>query len=142
MRCVHCLGSISEVTRDHWLPTSWYPSSTEAELERWTFPSCVECNRRYGQIEDRLRSRLALALDPTAPAAQGIVDSVHRGMSPGRGRNDRDRAARAARRTQIMEDMLAAHEVPAHAVLPGLGRWQGLQVTLSPPYTSLLSGRD
>jgi len=139
-RCVHCLAFISEVTRDHWLPSSWYPSSTEADLERWTFPACSGCNHLYGRIEDRLRSRLALALDPSAPAAQGVVASVHRAIDPDRGRNERDRDARAGRRSQLMREIFPGDQVPSYAVLPGLGPAEGEPIDTQ--FATLVSDSD
>lgn len=137
--CVHCRTNAA-TTEDHWFPDAWYPSTTPADLEKWTFPSCWGCNQRYGQIESRLQSRLALALSPSAPASQGLVDSVRRSMNPARGRNDRDRRARAARREQLMRQSFSAESTPPHAVLPGLGSAAG--VPLSQQVATLVAADD
>lgn len=126
--CVHCRMNAG-TTRDHWFPESWYPSTTPADLEKWTFPSCWECNQRYGKIESRLQSRLALALSPSAPASREVVESVRRSMNPARGRNDRDRRARAARRERLVEQSFSAELAPQHAVLPGLGPAAGVPLS-------------
>ncbi len=118
--CVHCQVHPAD-TEDHWFPKSWYPSSTPVDLEKFTFPSCWQCNQRCGQVEDRLHSRLALALDPLAGPALGVADSARRSMTPKRGRNERDRRARLAHRAHLMRESFSAESVPAHSILPGLG---------------------
>jgi len=110
-------------TKDHLFPASWYPSTTPPTTQRPTVPSCPACNARLGQIEERLR--LLLALDPGAPAAQGVVESVHRAMSPAAGRDARDQAARAATLKHLLDSALPAPDVPMTSVLPGLGPHAG-----------------
>lgn len=112
-------------TKDHLFPASWYPSTTPPTTQRPTVPSCPACNARMGKIEDRLRLRLPLALDPGAPAAQGLVESVHRAVSPAAGRDARDQAARAATLKRLLDSALPATEVPMDSVLPGLGPHAG-----------------
>src|SRR5262249_49500499 len=65
--CVHCRERAAD-TEDHWLPQSWYPAGSSTN-QMLVFPSCRVCNNRIGAVEDRLRSRLALALDPASAAA-------------------------------------------------------------------------
>ena len=118
-RCVHCPAAAD--TEDHWFPRSWYPSSTPANLEKWAFPSCSTCNGELGTIEDRLRHRFVLALDPEAIAAQSLVESALRSMNPAHGKSDRDRHARAARRAALERHMFPGNQFPASSMLPGLG---------------------
>lgn len=120
-RCVHCLADLIEETADHWFPRSWYPSSTPANLEKWTFPSCSKCNGELGAIEDRLKERLALGIDPQAAAGRGVVDSALRAVDPAHGRDERDRRARAARRAALERELIPGDQLPMESVLPGLG---------------------
>ncbi len=128
LRCVHCLEPLEDRTADHLLPHSWYPTSTPSSVQRATFPSCKACNVSHGAIEDRLRSSLVLALDPSAEAAKGLVQSVRRSMDPERGRNDNDRRLREARRNQVFQQVLRADEVEECSILPGLGPRPGTPV--------------
>lgn len=120
-RCVHCLAIVDEITADHWLPKSWYPSSTAPELAKWSFPCCQRCNSRLSQVEDRLRHRLALALDPASAAAEGILESAHRSFDPAVAKNERDARTRTSRRAALMRDIVRGDKLPAHSILPGLG---------------------
>jgi hypothetical protein len=43
-KCVHCLQDPVELTWDHVLPVSWYPTTTPPNLEKWQIPSCWPCN--------------------------------------------------------------------------------------------------
>jgi hypothetical protein len=120
-RCVHCLSVLVEETADHWFPRAWYPSSTPDQIAKWSFPSCVRCNGELGVIEDSLRHRLALGIDPGSLAGQGIVDSALRSMDPARAKNERDRRARAARRAALDRDLVPGNQLPLDSALPGLG---------------------
>lgn len=121
-RCVHCLIAVDgEGEADHWFPRSWYPSTTPADLEKWSFPSCPKCNRELGAIEDRLRHRLLLGVDPQTAGARGLVDSALRSLDPGRGKGERDRRARAARRAALERHLTPARQLPLESVLPGFG---------------------
>lgn len=117
--CVHC-GLNSANTKDHWLPLSWYPAGSPPDVEKWSFPSCHKCNHELGKVEERLRSRLALGLDPSDEVAQGILPSVKRD-DPKHGRNERDTALRQAKREKLMRELLRAAAVPSYSILPGLG---------------------
>lgn len=118
--CVHCRAHPGD-TEDHWFPKSWSPSTAPPEILGWTFPSCRRCNGVLGAIEDRLRSRLALALPPDSAAAQRVLPSVHKSMNPNLGRSDRDRRARKKRRDRFFQERLDPHLVPSNSYLPGLG---------------------
>lgn len=123
-RCVHCLKDGVELTSDHMFPKSWYPDATPANLEKWQFPSCLECNQRYSKIEGDLLNRVALALDASNPASTGLADAALRAMDPNAGRDEKDAAARAARGRKILGQMFVGEKIPDDAVLPGLGeRW-------------------
>lgn len=118
--CVHCGRRVAD-TQDHWFPASWWPAGVLPNVQRFTFPSCRDCNGRLGEIEDRLRSRLALGLSPSAPGAQGLVQSVHRSMNPERGKSHRDRSARRERREKLFRQTFPLDLMPTNSILPGLG---------------------
>jgi hypothetical protein len=61
-------------------------------------------------------------------------------MNPARGRNDRDRRARAARRQQLARQSFSADAVPQHAVLPGLG--PAASVPLADQVATLVAADD
>lgn len=124
-RCVHCLRRVDKVTSDHVFPRSWYPKTTPEELERWQAPACLECNRRYGQLEDELRLRLGLCLDPKSDQSRGVWNASVRSLDPEEGRDKRDREQREKRRQKILRQLIPPDEVPAQSVLPGFGPHAG-----------------
>ena len=68
--------------------------------------------------------RLALCVDPNIPEAAGIVAKALRGLDPKVGKSERDRAARAAKRRQILGEALEGLTIPQESIYPDLGeRW-------------------
>jgi hypothetical protein len=63
-KCVHCLKDNVELTDDHMFPKSWYPDTTAENLEKWTIPSCLECNQRLGKLERDLIGRVGAGTKP------------------------------------------------------------------------------
>jgi hypothetical protein len=123
-RCVHCLKEGVERNWDHVLPKSWYPDTTEAEMEKWQIPSCVACNDRYGKLERDLIGRLGLALDAGNPASAGLADKALRAINPDAAKNEGDAAARDARSKKILGEMYRGEQLKGKNVLPGLEeRW-------------------
>lgn len=123
-KCVHCLKEGVELTSDHMFPKAWYPDATPETLERWTFPSCFECNQRFSRIEGDLLNRVALALDTKHEASQGLADAALRAMDPTAGRDEKDAAARAARGRKMLGEMFKGEAIPEGQIMPGLGeRW-------------------
>lgn len=117
--CVYCAQRQAD-TRDHCFPSAWWPEGSTPYPQGWIVPACRQCNQHLGRIEDGLRPRLALGLDPGAPAAKGIVGSVHRGMRSEYGRDPRDARARKARRRAILQGTLPAGDTPLSSRLPVL----------------------
>lgn len=140
-KCVHCLKEGVELTSDHMFPKSWYPDTTPENLEKWQFPCCRPCNQRYSKIEDDLLNRFALTLDAKHPASQGLVDIALRAIDPNAGRDEKDAAARAARRRKILGDMFKGEKIPDDQVMHGLGeRWgrdKAEQLAIQIPRASL-----
>jgi len=122
-------------------PKAWYPDATPENLEKWQFPSCLECNQRYSKIEGDLLNRVVLALNTKHPASAGLVDAALRAMDPKAGRDEKDAAARAARAKKILKDTFKGEEIPKDAMLPGLGeRWgrsEGEQMAVQIPRSHL-----
>jgi hypothetical protein len=127
---VHCLRE-AERTWDHLFPVSWYPDSTPDNLERWKFPSCLECNGSYGRLEDDLLLRFGLCVDPATAEASGISERVRRSFDPSAARDDSDRAAREARLRKVVAEIEFAKSIPFQAenVLPGFGPRYGAEPT-------------
>jgi len=75
-------------------------------------------------MEDDLLLRLALCVDPNVPETSGIIDKALRSMKPEFARDERDRAARAARGARLRAELIDGPEIERSAVYPGLGeRW-------------------
>jgi hypothetical protein len=80
LRCVHCLRLAETPEWDHVFPRSWYPDTTPPTVQRWTVPSCPECNRKLGQLEKDLLVRLALCVDPQSEATSGLAARALRSL--------------------------------------------------------------
>lgn len=101
---MHCLRQEVDLTWDHVIPLSWYPESTPEDLEKWKVPSCEECNRTYGTLENDLLLRMGLCLDPADARAAGIADKALRAIKPEYAKNEKDRRAREAKRKKILDE--------------------------------------
>ena len=117
--CVHCLLSFDELTEDHVFPRSWYPDSTPGNVEKPWVPACWKCNQAYGRLEDDLKWRFGLCVDPVRAQASGIAETVLRSMDPAAARNQRDAASRQARRDKVLREVLPAEPGDERHVLPG-----------------------
>ena len=123
-KCVHCLADGVDRTWDHVFPRAWYPDTTPPDIYKWQIPSCHECNRDYGKMEEDLLFRLALCIYPNVKATSGIVDKALRSMKPEFAKDERDRAARTARAKWLRNELLDGIDIPWAAVYPGFGeRW-------------------
>src|SRR5437868_4605227 len=72
MRCVHCHKTLTKRTKDHVFPKSWFPENTPSNVQRWTVPSCADCNGNSGEMEKELFMRLTLCVDPRKAEASGL----------------------------------------------------------------------
>lgn len=120
-KCVHCLEEFEAVTEDHLFPKAWYPNTTPDNLEKWKFPSCVDCNNYYSRIEDDLMCQIGLCLDPDDSAGKGIAEKALRSIDPKSAKNEKDQRARAARKTKLYQTMMVYKDVPKTGVLPNFG---------------------
>ncbi len=121
-RCAHCLWYFDVLTSDHVFPLSWYPETTPSDLEKWQMPSCDECNKKYGKIENDLLRHFGLCLDGTQEAAKGIPQKAVRAISPKAGRDPKDSCCRQQLLQKTLREALKGSDVPTSAVLAGFGR--------------------
>jgi hypothetical protein len=121
LKCVHCLKELQDdVSWDHVFPLSWYSSDTPKDLEKWKVPSCVSCNKRLGKIEDDLRIRLALGLNPNHSATQKLVAAAVRAINPKPDLDSREVAIRQGKQRKILRSFPGvSKEHRKRATLPG-----------------------
>ena len=123
-KCVHCLKTFDVLTWDHVFPEAWYPDTTLPNLYKLQIPSCYKCNKEYGRLENDMMIRLALCVDPERPETAAIVSKGLRAINPDAGKSERDKAARAAKRSQILRQMIEGPAIPEMAIYPGFGeKW-------------------
>ena len=126
LRCVHCSKSLTKKTKDHVFPKSWYPENTPNTVQRWTAPSCDECNGQSGERERELFIRLALCVDPRNPEVEGLSRRAVRSFGVGAaGISDEERRAREALKKRILSETRSYS--PGTEIFPGLGPHPGFQ---------------
>ena len=124
VRCVHCGQPLAKETADHVFPKSWYPDTTAPEVQRWTVPSCGNCNNKLGAIESKVFSRLALCVDPRKAEAAGLSAKVMCSLGIGvNGLNAQEAEHRRAQKLKIMEAIEPYR--PGISILPGFGPHPG-----------------
>lgn len=123
-RCVHCLKDAKTRNWDHVFPRGWYPDSTPPNLEKWKVPSCVKCNREYGELEAEFAILLSACIDPRSAESSGIWKKTLMALDPSRGRDGKDSLARQRKKKELLDSILSGDEIPEEGVFPGLGeRW-------------------
>lgn len=120
-RCTHCLKEVEERNWDHVLPEAWYPKSTPLDMEKWKVPSCLDCNREYGRIEQDLMIKFGLCLDPNHPDTKDIVEKALRSIQPEHGRDQRDQQRREQKQRKVLGDTVTFEQLPDHGVFPNFG---------------------
>jgi hypothetical protein len=122
-RCVHCLRVTESLTADHVFPTSWYPDTTSPTVQRWTVPSCPECNHALGQLEKDLLIRLVLCIDPKSDAVSGLASKALRSLGvDAEGLSETERSYRDKLKTKIRSELMAYADVAEKpGAIPGLG---------------------
>ncbi|MBB6245696.1 hypothetical protein [Rhodanobacter sp. A1T4] len=122
--CVHCLRYVDKLTWDHVFPVSWYPHRTSPGIEMWKMPACHECNHAYGRMEENLLLRLAMCVDPEAPATKEIVQRALRAVDADAGRNYKDKLRRYKKRESILRNISSGDQISSEGIYPQLGeRW-------------------
>jgi hypothetical protein len=105
-------------------PKSWYPETTGTDIEKWKIPVCEPCNKEHGVREQDLMILIGLCIDRHAIEAAGIVPKVLRSLIPDLAKNEKDRRAREAKRTQVLKRLLKLSDFPSSAIYPGFEeRW-------------------
>jgi hypothetical protein len=125
-RCVHCGQQLGDETRDHVFPKSWYPETTPGEIQRWTVPSCADCNNKLGGMERELFNRLALCVDPRKIEAAGLAAKAVRSMGIG----TEELSAKEAEHRRVQKLKITSATGPYETgtdTLPGLGPHPGFR---------------
>lgn len=132
-RCVHCLREFSGTTKDHVFPASWYPETTDAKVQRWTVPSCGECNNKFGALEKELLVQFGLCIDPRKWAALGLSKKALRTLGVGVQNLPSDEAAhRAGHKKKVLSGMRPVTPEMSRSVLPGFGPHEGFSLEVQP----------
>jgi hypothetical protein len=123
-RCVHCRRILKKVTKDRVFPTSWYPVNTPAKIQRWTVPSCGECNGRFGALEQDLFIRMAICVGPIKAEAAGLSRKAVESLGV---RTSGLSAEEIKHRQMLREKILRETQpyAPGTETFPGLGPHAG-----------------
>ena len=100
-KCIHCLKDFESLTSDHLLPKAWFPKDMPENIERWQIPSCSECNKNYGKLEEDLLVAFSHCLDQKDPLCKGLYIKVKRSITPSAGRNEQDSEKRKNKRARF-----------------------------------------
>jgi hypothetical protein len=126
MKCVHCLKIVEQETKDHVFPKSWYPDNTPDEVQRWTVPSCAQCNGRLGRAEKGMFVRLALCADPTKAQASGMSKKALRTLGIGvADLEPKEKAHRVALLKKVFDEAKQLKNSGDRVLLPGAGPHPG-----------------
>lgn len=132
-KCVHCLQIFDGITRDHVLPSSWYPDATPEEVQRWTVPSCEACNNQLSRVERELLIRMGLCVDPERREALGISTRALRSLGIGAGElREREAGHRRTTRERITGQMRQFEDGMEAHVLPGFERRDEMPQAMRP----------
>jgi hypothetical protein len=115
------------LTSDHVFPVSWYPKTTPDDLEKWQMPSCNECNKKYGKIEEELLLKFGLCVMPFSYESFGIAEKTLRALNPNKGKNNRDIKFRQKKREKIIREAIDPTTVPITSIFPNFGFYEGIE---------------
>lgn len=128
LRCIHCGKPVDETTKDHVFPASWYPETTPEDAQRWTAPSCGECNNNLGSIEKKVFSRLILCVDPQKTGAAGLYAKLKRSLGISVvGLSKKEAEHRERQKIGLMSAIKPYSPERAASILPGLGSHMGFK---------------
>lgn len=126
LRCVHCREPLKNKTKDHVFPRSWYPETTPENVQRWTVPSCRNCNGKYGEMEKELFIRLVLCVGPVKAEASGLSKTALASLGVGAsGLSPTEKRHRLALKSRILRDIIPPD--PGREYLPGFGAHAGFR---------------
>jgi hypothetical protein len=138
--CVHCGLYFKALTWDHVFPKSWYPDTSPLDVEKWQIPSCKQCNKDYGKLEEELLIKIGLCLDPSDYRSSGIADKVLRALNPSFAHSNKDRRVREGKRRKILREAMQGDQIPFQGLFPNFDRadpgWT------EPPIAVLLKADD
>jgi len=100
-------------------------------VQRWTVPSCQECNKHLGELERNLLVRLALCIDPASEPASGLAPKVLRSLGLDVDELDqREKAHRDKLKAKIRSELMPHADVAGGpSDIPGLSRQAGFRET-------------
>jgi len=127
-KCVHCLKIFERLTWDHVFPEAWYPETTKPNQYKWQVPSCQDCNRKYGTLENDLLTRLALCLEPSDPACAGIFEKGMRAIDPRYAKNEKDKRFRQAKREKILRELQIGEAIPQKHLYPNFDLYADIPI--------------
>lgn len=123
-KCPFCLKDSENLTKEHVFPKSWYPDDLSSDIEKWTVPSCRECNSSFGKLEQEILIFAALCFDPNNPTTKTISDRALRSINANAGRNERDRNARLKKAESIFTKAFPVSDSNKKP-FPGFGYHEG-----------------
>jgi len=124
IRCVHCRETLKKKTKDHVFPRSWYPENTPPNVQRWTVPSCGDCNEKYGEVEKEVFIRAAMCVGPEKGEAAGLSKRALESLGvKAAGISAKERIHRQALKEKILKQIKPY--VPGTAYFPGFGPHAG-----------------
>ena len=124
IRCVHCYRVLKKKTKDHVFPSSWYPENTPENVQRWTVPSCRECNEKFGEMEKEVFIRAALCVGPVKGEAEGLSRRALESLGvEASGISVEEQRHRQALKVKIAKQIKP--HVPGTEHFPGLGPHEG-----------------
>lgn len=131
--CIHCFNPAGE-TKDHVFPKSWYPDTTEADVQRPTAPCCKPCNKRFGNMENALLQKLGLCVDRRKIEASGIAAKALRAVGVGveSELSEKEKRIRAKLKATLLKEAVSYGEIKNDlteglGVLPGFGLHAGFE---------------
>ncbi|MDI6787160.1 MAG: hypothetical protein QME51_02175 [Planctomycetota bacterium] len=138
-KCIYCLKDFEILTWDHVFPTSWYPNTTPENLEKWKIPCCSECNTRYSKIEEDLRVKLGLCIDPAEMQSNGIADKVLHSINPDFTSDIKEKSIRQRKREKMIKELIKFDNLPNQGLFPNFGPQRN---TYYPEYLAVLMSED
>ena len=127
-KCVHCLKTFEHLTWDHVFPEAWYPATTKPNQYKWQVPSCQNCNKKYGALENDLLIRLSICLEPNDSACAGIFEKGMRAIDPKYAKNEKDKRFRQAKREKILRELWVGEAIPQKHLYPNFGSYAHLPI--------------
>ena len=82
-KCIHCRIESVTMTREHAFPSAWYTDNTPINVQRWTVPSCSQCNNSLGAAEMDLLIKMVPCIDPNKPEISGLRNKVFEALGIG-----------------------------------------------------------